>query len=116
MILFIPLQYGQVTDLNLKKFFNYIMLFVILGTWARLIGFFLVIQQFSKLLMTTMQMMITGSYFLTILSIYLILMSTIFMGLFQESTMSYSNFPNTIRTLFDAVLGAYVHDIAPAVK
>lgn len=92
------------------------MLIVIIATWSRLIGFFLVMQQFSKLLMTTMEMMITGSYFLTILLIYLIIMSSIFMTLFQESTMSYASFPNTLRTLFDAVLGGYTRDIAPEAK
>ena len=111
MFYFISLKSSEILDLEKKKLFNYLMLIVILSTWSRLMGFFLVMQQFSKLLITTKEMMVTGSYFLTILMIYLIIMSSIFIILFQESTMSYSSFPNTLRTLFDAVLGTYVRDI-----
>ena len=107
MITFTKMTVQDVLDPNVKKIFNYLMLLVVFATWARLIFFVLVIASFSNILMTINQMMGSGRDFFIILVMYLGTMSTIMVGLFQDSAISYSNIFNSFRTMFDAVLGAY---------
>ena len=53
----------------------------------------------------------SASNFFLILFCYLLIMGNIFLGLFQDSGLAYSNIFNSVRTMFDAVLGAYQYDI-----
>jgi len=107
MSLFTKMTPSNLLDQNVKKIFNYLMLLVVFATWARLIFFVLVIASFSNILMTIKQMVGSGTDFFVILMMYLFMMSTIMMGLFQDSAISYSNIFNSLRTMFDAVLGSY---------
>ena len=111
MITFTTMTVHDVLDPNVKKIFNYLMLLVVFATWARLVFFVLVIASFSNILMTIKQMMGSGTDFFIILIMYLATMSTIFVGLFQDSAISYSNIFNATRTMFDAVLGSYQYSI-----
>jgi hypothetical protein len=76
-------------------------------SWSRICFFVLVIESYSNILMTIYSMMASASNFLLILILYLFIMSNIFMGLFQDSSISYSNLFNALRTMLDAVLGTY---------
>jgi hypothetical protein len=101
----------DVLDLERKHFYNMMMLVTIIATWMRLIGFFFVMEEFSKLIMTIVEMLSGATTFLLILSFYLIVMSTIAICLFQESSISYSNTTYAMRTLFDAMLGMYQYQV-----
>jgi len=100
-----------VTDLNEKSLYNIMMVFIVISTWARFAGILLVVQSVSKLLMTIFKMLGSAGTFLGILTGYLLVMSTIAIALFQESSITYSTIAYTIRTLFDAMLGTYSYDI-----
>jgi hypothetical protein len=94
-----------VTNDVTKQYLSYAMLSVSFCAWLRLCYFVLVIQSYSNILMTIYSMMASASNFLFILLLYLFIMSSIFMGLFQDSAISYSNLFNSMRSMLDAVLG-----------
>jgi len=79
----------------------------VLATWMRLMGFFFVMESFSKLIMTIVEMLTGATTFLLICLFYLIIMSTIAVCLFQEASITYSTFIYALRTMFDAMLGMY---------
>ena len=79
----------------------------ILATWLRLFSLLFVVEKFSKLILTILEMMTGGLTFIAIVVCYLVMMSSFAMCVFQESAISYSTFIYTMRTLFDAMLGMY---------
>ena len=99
------LDINLVTDETSKSYLTYMMLFANMCAMTRLCCFVLVIESYSSILMTIQSMMTSAYSFLFILSVYLFIMTTIFMGLFSDSSITYSNLFTGIRTMFDAVLG-----------
>ena len=72
----------DVHDQDRKLFFNLMMLVTIIATWSWLIGFFFVLEEFSKLIMTIIEMLSGATTFLLICAFYLVVMSSIAMCLF----------------------------------
>jgi hypothetical protein len=58
------------------------MVMIVISTWARTIGIFLIVKSVSKLLMTIAKMLGSAGTFLSILIIYLLIMSFIATALF----------------------------------
>lgn len=83
----------------------------ILATWLRVFGIFMVIKTFSNLLLTVIKMLESAKTFMIILGLYLTIMAVIFFTLFQENSITYSNFIFTIRTLFDGMMGAFSYNM-----
>lgn len=101
------MEVNDVIDIERKYIYNYLMVITILATWMRLIGFMFVLEDFSKLIMTIVEMLSGATTFLLICLFYLVVMATIAMCLFQESSIQYSNIFNAIRTMFDAMIAMY---------
>lgn len=82
---------------------------VIVG-WARFFGYFLMIRQISKLIMTLIRMLVDTISFVFIVVCYLLLVSTIYTILFEEAMPEeYGTLSLSYRTLFDTLIGVYVY-------
>lgn len=90
-----------------KQGFNVMIVLMIVSTWMRLIGYCFVMESFSKLIVTIIEMLKSATTFLAIVLLYLIVVSSISICLYQESSISYSTFINAIRTMYDAMMGMY---------
>lgn len=92
---------------DIKVYYNILQIVTILATWFRLFSLLFVVEKFSKLISTILEMLTGGLTFLAIVVCYLIMMSSFAMCIFQEHAITYSTFIYTMRTLFDAMLGMY---------
>jgi len=101
----------DIVNYNKKYKYNLLIVLMIVATWMRLVGFLFVMESFSKLIMTIIEMLKSATTFIFICGFYLSVMSTIAICLFQESSITYSNFLYAIRTMFDAMLGMYQYRI-----
>lgn len=86
---------------------------IVFFSWFRFLAILFVIESLSKLLITIVKMMGSATTFLFILFFYLVIMGTIAMTLFQESSITYSTPIFALRTVFDAMCGSYSYDISP---
>jgi hypothetical protein len=96
-----------------KETLDYYVIAVVIVSWMRFFGYFLVIRNISKLLSTLIKMVYDGLSFILIVSSYLLLMSTVYTTLFGDSMEEYATITLSLRYLFDAMLGAYVYTDNP---
>jgi hypothetical protein len=68
-----------------KETLDYYVIAVVIVSWMRFFGYFLVIRSISKLLSTLIKMIFDAVSFILIVSSYLLLMSTIFTTLFGDT-------------------------------
>jgi hypothetical protein len=81
---------------------------VVIVSWLRFFGYFLVIRAISKLLSTLIKMIFDALSFILIVSSYLLLMATIFTTLFGNAMPEkYETISLSLRCLYDAMLGSY---------
>jgi len=87
---------------------DYTMILVLAASWLRFFIYFLVVRVISKLLLTLIEMIEDTISFIFIVSCYLIIMSSIFTTVYQDTNgLKYGSLTRTIRTLFDACLAVY---------
>lgn len=103
----------DVIDEAKKMKYNILMLMTVFATWSRVVGIALVVPQFSELLMTIYAMLGSATTFLFIVMYYLLMMSVLCLALYQEAVPSYSSFIYILRTMFDAMMGAYSYELFP---
>lgn len=97
-----------IIDLKRKQSLDYYVICVVIVSWLRFFGYFLVVRSVSKLINTLIRMISDAVSFILIVSSYLLLMSTIFTTLFQSAMPDeYPDISTSIRTLYDSMLGAY---------
>ena len=90
---------------------------MVIVIWLRFFGYFLIIRQISKLIMTLLRMIIDTMSFIFILGCDMILAATVFTTLFQTTMPNnYGELSLSIRTLFDAFMGAYAYSDDPSFK
>lgn len=53
----------------------------------------------------------SATTFLFIIAMYLLIVSSVAVTLFQEASITYSSMPYAIRTMFDAMMGTYQFDV-----
>lgn len=92
------------------------MIMTIIATWSRVIGIYYVVEKYAKLLITTQKMLISAKTFFIILLLYFIIMGVIAMALFQEYSVTYSTPMNTLRTMFDVMMGAFSYELGDPKK
>ena len=86
------------------------MIAVVIVSWLRFFGYFLVIRSISKLLSTLIKMLFDAISFILIMSSYLLLMGTIFTTLFSKPMPdAYGDISTSLRTLYDALMGTYTY-------
>lgn len=83
------------------------MLIIVFSTYLRFFGILFVVQPVSKLIMTIIKMLGSATTFIFICIGYLLMMLSIYMTLFRESSIAYSDNFNTFRTMFDALMATY---------
>ena len=71
-----------ILDTAKKQTLDYYVIAVVIVSWLRFFGYFLVIRAISKLLSTLIKMIFDALSFILIVSSYLLLMATIFTTLF----------------------------------
>lgn len=71
-----------ILDTAKKQTLDYYVIAVVIVSWLRFFGYFLVIRAISKLLSTLIKMIFDAVSFILIVSSYLLLMATIFTTLF----------------------------------
>ena len=71
-----------ILDTAKKQTLDYYVIAVVIVSWLRFFGYFLVIRTISKLINTLIKMIIDAISFILIVSSYLLLMATIFTTLF----------------------------------
>lgn len=71
-----------ILDTSMKETLDYYVIAVVIVSWLRFFGYFLVIKTISKLLSTLIKMIIDALSFILIVSSYLLLMASIFTTLF----------------------------------
>ena len=86
---------------NSKQFYNILTIMVVVSTFMRFVGQMFVIQSFSKLLVTIDKMLGSAGTFIFIMGYYLVTMAFIFIIIFGEKSINYSNIINAIRAMFD---------------
>jgi Ion transport protein len=97
-----------IIDRKQKESLDYYVIAVVIVSWLRFFGYFLVVRSVSKLLNTLMRMIKDAISFILIVSSYLVLMSTVFTTLFQSAMPEkYPDISTSLRSLYDAMLGAY---------
>ena len=69
-----------------KRFYDYYMIIALIISWLRFFSYFLVINIISKVTLTLFMMLKEAMNFLTVLGLYLCLMTTIFATLFRDCT------------------------------
>jgi hypothetical protein len=106
---------GDVTGVN-KGFFDMVMVFILISTWARVLGLMQVMEAYSKLLLITIKMIESAFTFFIICFGYMMVFSSIAMCLFRENSITYSTVFYSIRTMFDAMLGMYDYTIRTEYK
>lgn len=100
----------KIIDQKEKENLDYYVIAVVILSWLRFFGYFLMIRQISKLIMTLVKMLYDSISFIFIVSCYLLVASTIFTMLFQEDMpVKYGSLSMSFRTLFDALIGAYTY-------
>lgn len=106
----------QVIDVARKQRLDYYVIAVVVVSWLRFFAYFLMIRQISKLIMTLYRMLIDTISFIFIVCCYLLITSTIFTMLFQDTDMSesYGSLSMSYRTLFTALTGAYAYSTDPS--
>jgi Polycystin cation channel len=97
-----------IIDRKQKESLDYYVIAVVIVSWLRFFGYFLVVRSVSKLISTLMRMISDAVSFILIVSSYLLLMSTVFTTLFQSSMPDdYPDISTSLRTLYDSMLGSY---------
>lgn len=97
-----------------KQKLDYYVIAVVIVSWLRFFGYFLVVRSVSKLLNTLLRMVRDCISFLLLLGSYLLLAATIFTTLFQsDPTLDYVSISYSLRVLFDATIGAYAYSQQP---
>ena len=94
-----------------KRLYNTYMCLNVFASWSRVAGLCFVIEKYAKLLITVQKMTGSAKTFFFILFLYFAIMGVVAQCLFQEYSITYSTFSNTIRTMFDVMMGAYTYDI-----
>lgn len=98
-----------IIDPDKKMTLDYYVIAVVIVSWLRFFGYFLVIQSISKLLSTLIKMVFDAVSFVLIMSSYLLMMGTVFTTLFSTPFPdAYGSISISLRTLFDALMGTYV--------
>lgn len=100
-----------ILDPSKKETLDYYVIAVVIVSWLRFFGYFLVIRSISKFLSTLIKMLVDALSFILIMCSYLLLMATIFTTLFGEAfdEGQYGSISMSLRTLFDAMMGAYAY-------
>ena len=89
-----------------KEILDYFMILVLCICYLRFFTYFLVMQNLAKLLLILVAMLADTIAFLFILFSFIIIMSSIFTTLYQNSYPDqFSNLAMTARFLYDAVIG-----------
>jgi hypothetical protein len=96
-----------------KVFYNVLMILSTLAAWARLAATALLMPAFAILLLTTYTMITHTASFLLVILLYMIVISSVAVCLFQESATAYSSFVYAARCMFDALIGPFGWSIAP---
>lgn len=91
----------------MKSLLDWAQIIAITISWARFISFFLVIQSVSKLLMTLAAMISSMGTFMLTLAFYLVLVSPLFMILYQTESIAFVDSFSMFRSLVDSVLGNF---------
>lgn len=79
---------------------------MVIVSWIRFFGYFLVIRQISKLLMTLIRMLYDTLAFIFVVFCYLIIATTIFTLLFgNDNPESYGTLSLALRTVENAMIG-----------
>jgi hypothetical protein len=100
----------SILDEDKKTTLDYYVICVVIVSWLRFFGYFLVIRSISKLLSTLIKMVFDAVSFVLIMSSYLLLMGTVFTTLFsQPLPEQYGSISISLRTLFDALMGTYTY-------
>jgi hypothetical protein len=88
-----------------KALVDYFMIIVLAISWLRFFTYFLVVRTISKLLLTLVAMIIDTLSFMFILSCFILICSSIFTTLYQDTNpVKFGGLLLTIRTLFEAAL------------
>jgi hypothetical protein len=96
-----------IVDYKQRQMYNILTLLTIIGTWSRFGAQLLVVEDVSKLIMTIVAMMGSASNFMFILIMYMVVMMMFAIGMFQESSIMYSDPFYAFRTMFDGMMGGY---------
>ena len=100
----------QILTPSRKENLDYYVIAVVIVSWLRFFGYFLVIRQISRLILTLLRMLYDTLGFIFILCCYMVLAATIFTTLFQSTLPEYyGELSLSLRTLFDAFIGYYVY-------
>ena len=103
-------QPESIIDPTKKETLDYYVIAVVIVSWLRFFGYFLVIRSISKLLSTLIKMLFDAISFVLIMSSYLLLMGTIFTTLFSKPMPeAYGSISISLRTLYDALMGTYTY-------
>jgi hypothetical protein len=98
----------MIIDSNQKQTVDFYVALVVVLSWFRYFGYFLVIKSVSKLINTLVKMLKDTVSFMFIMVSYMLLVSSIFSTLFQEAAPErYGSISLAMRTLFDYALGNY---------
>lgn len=98
---------------NEKLFFNMLMLLIVLITWYRITMIMYVQEKLSVLLVTTEKMMSAGMNFFMMLLYYFLISSMVFLAIFGDSFPLYSDIIETMRLMFDYMMGSYGWIVLP---
>ena len=93
-----------------KATLDYYVIAVVIVSWLRFFGYFLVVRSISKLLSTLIKMLFDAVSFVLIMTSYLLLMGTMFTTLFSKPMPeAYGSISLSLRTLYDALMGTYTY-------
>jgi len=96
----------QIMDPKQKENLDYYVIAVVIVGWVRFFGYFLMIRNISKLIMTLIRILYETFSFIFIVLSYLTIMSTIFTMLFQEPMdHKYGSMSLSYMYLFDVLIG-----------
>lgn len=99
---------------NKKLLLDYVMIGVIIIAWLRFLALFLLYRVISKLFFILIGIMQETLYYMLILGIYLLIVSSIFGPLYTDIPGTpFSSFEVTVRLMFDAMQASYNYDISP---
>ena len=89
-----------------KETLDYYVIAVVIVSWLRFFGYFLVIRRISKLIMTLVQMLYDTLSFIFLVACYMIIATTVFTTLFSNADSdNYGYIAVAMRTLYDAFIG-----------
>lgn len=98
----------MIIDKTQKQTVDSYVAIVVVISWIRYFGYFLVIKSVSKLINTLVKMLKDTISFMFIMISYMLLVSSIFSTLFQEASPErYGSLSSAMRTMFDYALGNY---------